>query len=82
MVGVEDQYAAFCLDEAIIHWGQSLEAELERVADKAKTARAAEGAQKLTLEKWLKTGAYAEKKEESEAQPTKKAGFRNPTATK
>jgi hypothetical protein len=47
-LGVENSYAAFCLDEVIVLWGESLQAELEKVAEKA-----AENKQKLVLTKWL-----------------------------
>jgi hypothetical protein len=52
-LGVENSYAAFCLDEVIVLWGESLQAELEKVAEKAKTQKAAENKQKLVLTKWL-----------------------------
>lgn len=73
---MDNTYAAFCLDEAIIQFGEALEAEMDRVEDKAKTAKAAEGAKKLVLEKWLKVGAYAEGRGEKPQQ------FRNPVPTK
>lgn len=76
LLGVENSYVAYCLDEAIVTFGEALEHELEKVAHGAKNERAAEGAQKMTLEKWLKLGAYAEVAGE------KKQQFRNPVATK
>jgi hypothetical protein len=75
-MGVENTYAAYCLDEAIILWGESLEAELDRVESKAKTEKAAEGAKKLVLEKWLKMGSFSDRPQETEQQ------FRSPTPTR
>lgn len=42
LVGVTDPYAAYCLDEAIYLFGNYVEAELRRVSDKAKNAKAAQ----------------------------------------
>lgn len=55
LLGLTNSYQAFCLDEAVVYFGDALEAELERVSEKAKTQRAAEGRRKLVLEKWLQT---------------------------
>jgi len=75
LLGVENTYAAYCLDEAIVAFGTALENELETVASAAKTARAAEGAQNFVLERWLKIGMFAE-------ETTEKPKFRNPVPTK
>lgn len=70
LLGVEDRYTAFCLDEAIILWGETLEAELERVTEKAKSRKSAEGKQKLILEKWLGTNKVKGKKQYATPTPT------------
>lgn len=53
LLDVQNSYAAFCLDEAVIHFGDTLESELDKAAEKAKSSKAAEGKQRLILERWL-----------------------------
>ena len=51
LLGVSDPWTAFCLDNAVVHFGTSLEAELESVEGKT----SAEITKKRTriMEKWL-----------------------------
>lgn len=67
---MENRYAAFCLDEAIVLWGETLEGELERATEKSKSRKAAEGKQKLVLEKWLGTNKKQGKKQYANPTPT------------
>ena len=70
LLGVENTYAAFCLDEAIILYGNALQNELDRVSNNAKTEKAAEGRRQLVLEKWLNS------------EPGNNKRFASPVATK
>jgi hypothetical protein len=51
MIGVEDRYAAWCLDEVVARFGMALEAELDNIQHKNPKAAAAK--RKRTMQKWL-----------------------------
>lgn len=49
LLGVEDQYAAYCLDQATAVWGRHIEHELEEASENAKDKNAAVRARKAVL---------------------------------
>ena len=51
LLGVADPWTAYCLDNAVAHFGTSLEAELESIT--GKTDGEITKKRKRTMEKWL-----------------------------
>lgn len=53
LLAIEDDYVAYCLDQAVGYFGRHLEAELEKAGSDTKTAEEAEHKRRLILDKYL-----------------------------
>lgn len=53
LLAIEDDYVAYCVDQAVGYFGRHLEGELERAGSDAKTQDEAEWKQKQILDKYL-----------------------------
>lgn len=55
-MGIDDDYLAYCLDQAVAYWGQFVEHELELVGDRpSKKERSAMEARKRRLRQLIQT---------------------------
>lgn len=52
-IGVDDEYLAFCLNQAVAYAGKFIENAMEEAAGKAKTTKAAQAARDRVLKKYL-----------------------------
>lgn len=77
LLGIKNDYVAFCVDEAIVEFGTALENAIDKATQNAKNNRAAEGRAKHVLEKWL-----APDPPEGVDAPKAAKAFRSPTVTK
>lgn len=78
LLGIKNDYVAFCLDEAIVEFGTALDNALDKGTEGAKNRRQAEGRAKHILEKWLAD----DPPEGVEAPKAANKAFRAPVATK
>lgn len=53
LLGIEDDYVAYCLDQAVGYVGRTIEAELEKAGSGAKNEEEAEWKRKLVLDRYL-----------------------------
>jgi hypothetical protein len=53
LLGVDDPYAAFCLDRAVIYFGSTLDAALAKAEGESKNAKQAASKQQMVLNKYL-----------------------------
>lgn len=53
LVAIDDDYVAYCLDQAVGYFGRTLEAELEKAGSDAKNESEAEFKRKRVLSDWL-----------------------------
>lgn len=56
MLGIKDDYAAYCFDEAITEFGESIEDEIETATEKSKNKKQAIAAATRVLQKRLNMG--------------------------
>lgn len=77
LLGLNNSYAAYCLDEAVIYFGEMLDQALEEAAEGAKNAKVAHAKQMLVFEAWLNTPEEHQKNGTSS-----KGAFRSPALTK
>lgn len=70
MLGIESgSYEAYCIDEAVVYYGSSLEHELEKAGHKpSREDRKIEAARQRVLDKWLT----------DDDEPKKQTGFADP----
>ena len=54
---MDDDYVAYCLNQAVTYVGKLIESEMETAGSKAKTAKAAEAARSRVLDKYLSKGS-------------------------
>jgi hypothetical protein len=77
LLGITNSYEAFCLDEAIVEFGTSLEHALDKATEKAKNQAAADAKARLVLMKWLEDGpAQGDKKFKAPKATTDKVELR------
>lgn len=50
---IDDEYAAYCLDKAVMIWGLAYEADLSYAVNQTKTAQDARRAQAIVMNRWL-----------------------------
>lgn len=50
---IQDPLVAYCLDSAVVRWGNAFEAALSDCTKNAKDQKAAERAQERTARRWL-----------------------------
>lgn len=53
LLNIEDDYVAYCLDQAVGHFGRALENELEKAGSGAKTDDEAQWKRKLVLDRFI-----------------------------
>jgi hypothetical protein len=53
MLGITDDYVAYCLDQAVGYFGRHLEAELEKAGSDAKNDDEAQWKRQLLLDRYL-----------------------------
>lgn len=53
LIGVDDEYTAYCLNQAVSYVGKFIDGEMDKASDKAKTTKAAESARQRVLDKYL-----------------------------
>jgi hypothetical protein len=59
LLGIRDDYSAWCLDEVVIEWGMYVNSELDKIKDKR--PKAAEGKRKARLKQLLEPGETVQK---------------------
>jgi hypothetical protein len=53
LLNIQDDYVAYCLDQAVAYFGRTLESELEKAGSGAKNESEAEWKRKAVLERFL-----------------------------
>jgi len=53
LLGVEDPYAAYCIDQAVAYWGRHLESEMDKAERNTKNEDAATRARQAVLDRYM-----------------------------
>jgi len=56
LLDIRDAYRAYCFDEAVVLWGNTVETAVEEAAEKAKTASERKQLSTRELKRWLNPG--------------------------
>jgi hypothetical protein len=54
LLGVDDEYVAYCLNQAVTYFGKSVEAKMDKAAARAKNEKSAQAARQRVLDSILK----------------------------
>jgi hypothetical protein len=69
----DDEYVAYCFNQAVTYVGKFIDSKVEEAGEKAKNAKAAEGARQRVLDKYLAMNGKAKPESNN-------SGFMDPAA--